>query len=419
MAAIFKIAKKLRPQSGFVLVTSVFIMLLILSLALYVTSFTLTEMRISDSQKTSVQTYYLAEAGVAEAIWKIKNDPAWKTAFETNPSWSIDYTRNPALYSNGSYKIQIQNTGNAKGEITVTAKLNLGLNSSQRVIKTSIFKALGESVIGTNAEYADGNIDMSGSVLHVWGGGLFSNNNIIINYESTINVDKDINAVGNVNINKSATVVASSTHAANYPPKPSPIAMPSVSFNTAGDANSLKARASHIYTANQFSDLLWANRGKTTTLNGITYVTGDVDIKADADMVINGALVADGDITLGTNTLFCCWNWYCGDHRANVTVNREAGTTTPSGIFSQGQVNMELCLGNLNIQGLVYAANKINMFSFSNSANITGGVASWKLTLTSLWQGINIIYDNPTISYGLGNPQFSPIVTVDHWEEEY
>jgi Tfp pilus assembly protein PilX len=417
MAVIFKTARKIRSQPGFVLVTAIFIMLLILSLALYVTSFTLTEMRISDSQKTSVQTYYLAEAGIAEAIWKIKNDSTWKTAFEENPSWSIDYTRDSALYPNGSYRIQIQNSGNANGEITVTANLDLGINSSQRVIKTSVYKALGENVIGTNAEYADGNIDLSGSSLRVFGGGLFSNNNIIINWYSTINVDKDINAVGNVNINKS-TVVASSTHAHNYPPEPAPIVMPPVSFDNVGDANSYKAKASQIYTASQFNDLLWANRGETTILNGITYVTGDVSIKADTDLVVNGALVADGNITLGDNTLFCCWNWYCGSHRAYVTVNRPT-TSTPSGILSKGKINFELCLSNLNVHGLFYAYDQINMLSFTNSADITGGLISRKLTLSSIWQGLNITYDNSIINYGLGDPQFSPIVTVDHWEEEY
>jgi len=41
------------------------------------------------------------------------------------------------------------------------------------------------------------------------------------------------------------------------------------------------------------------------------------------------------------------------------------------------------------------------------------------LTLTSLWQGINLFYDNNIIIQTLGNPAYSPIITVEHWEEEY
>jgi len=41
------------------------------------------------------------------------------------------------------------------------------------------------------------------------------------------------------------------------------------------------------------------------------------------------------------------------------------------------------------------------------------------MTLTSVWQGINITFDNEVISYTIGNPQYAPVVTVEHWEEEY
>jgi len=407
---------KLKQQSGFVLVTAMFVILLVLSLALYATGFTLTEIKIADSQKTSAQTYYLAESGIAEAIWKIKNDPDWKNSFETDPSWTIDYTRESALYSNGSYRIQISNVDSAKGEITVTASLDLGLASSQRVVKTSVYKALGESVIGPNAEYADGNIDISGSNLNVLGGGVFSNNNIIVNYWSVLNSDSFVSAVGNIITNHSSLVNAPATFDRNDQPTPDPIPMPAISFDDASDPQSYKNLADHIYTASQFSDLLWANRGQTLTLDGINYVTGAVSIKGNANLIINGALVADGDITLGENTLLCCWGLNCG--RAEIVVNR-ISSTTPSGILSKGRIDFELCLESLTAQGLFYANDKINILSLPTKINITGGLISRKLTLTSLWQGVDLIYDNSIISYALGDPQFSPIVTVEHWEEEY
>lgn len=404
-------------QRGFVLATSLFIMLLLLSLGLYVASFTLTELRISQSQASSVQTYYLAEAGIAEAIWKIKNDNTWKDGFEGSESWSVDYTRNSALYPNGSYRIQISNNAVAKGDIVVTAYLNLSSGgTAQRVVKTSIYKALGISAIGQNGEYADGNIDMSGTVLNVYNGGFFSNNNIIANYWSVISATGDVGAVGNIVLHNSSHIVASSTQAQNYPPAPGPIPMPSVSFDNTGDPQSYKALADNIYTENQFEDLLWDNRGGTLTLDGITYVTGDVEIKGSIDLTINGTLVADGNITLGESTHFCCWGISCG--RSDITINR-VGTTTPSGLLSKGNVNFELCLDDFDGDGLVYANDKINILSLPLRIDVTGGLVARKLTLTSLWQGVNITYDNSIVNYTLGDPEFSPIVTVEHWEEEY
>ena len=319
-------------QPGFVLVTAMFVMLILLSLGYFVSAFTLTEKKISLSQAASVQTYYLAESGVNEAIWRLKNDAAWKSGFESSANWSATAVRSSALYPNSSYSISIQNKSKANADITVTGRISLNGAVAQRVIKTSIYKALGESAIGSNGEYADGNIDMSGTNLTIVNGGLFSNLNVIANYWSHINADGAVQAVNNINCNNSSSITAASQKSANVnPPAPSPIAMPAVSFDNAGDSNSLKARASKVYTAKQFSDLLWANRNKTLTLTGITYVTGDVVINYYNDINLNGAIVADGNITLGENDLSCA---FAG--RSNIAVTRP-DASAPSGFFSKGR----------------------------------------------------------------------------------
>lgn len=399
-------------KNGFALITSIFIMLLMLSLALYASSFVITEMKISDSQASSMKAYYLAESGVAEAIWRIKNDAAWKSGFEGSATWTQDFTRNSALYPDSSYRIQIANSAKAKGDITVTATLGLDGYAAQRVVQTSVYKAIGESLIGQNGEYADGNIDMSGSKLRVFNGGFFSNGNIIINFKSTINADGAVAAVGNINVSGQSQIIASSTSDLHSSPPPEPIAMPAVSFDNASDVNSYKARASHVYTASQFEDLLYSKRHQMLTLDGITYVTGAVDIPYDNDLTINGALVADGNITLGNHDLACI---VFG--RSDITINHIDGA--PSGLLSKGRIDFELCLGNLTGSGLIYANDKINVLSLPNSINVTGALIGRKITLTSLWQGVNLTYDTAIVNAGLGSAAFSPVVTVDHWEEEY
>jgi hypothetical protein len=411
-------SKKIKPvKNGFALIASILIMLAVLSLGIYATSFVLIDLKIAESQAISVKTYYLAESGMAEAIWRIKNDPQWKSAFETNPNWSVSLQKDFVIYDNGSYTINIANSEKATAEITVTATLKEENIQAQRTIKASIFKALGESPIGENVGYSDGNIDTSGVILNIFGGGFFSNNNIVINNESTFTADKAISAVGNINDHNKSTFNVPEKRAKNYPPAPSPLPMPPVSFDDPNDPSSYKNLADQIYTKKQFEDLLWDWRGQILTLNGIHYVTGDITIYGTNDLVINGALISDNDIVLGKNSNNCCWGSNCSK-MGSITVNKIA-TATPSGIISKRKIELESCLNNLNVYGLIYATDKIDIISLPKKITITGGLISRKLTMTSLWKEVDLIYDREAIIYSLGDPNYSPIVTIEHWEEKY
>lgn len=398
-----------KNKRGFVLLTTILIMALLILLGAYLVTFTLTELKIADSQSIASKTYYLAESGIAEAIWKIKNDPTWKENFETNAAWSITYTRNPAIYNNGSYQIQITNTGLARGEITATGFLTTGNRTTQRVVKTMVYKALGQSPIEDYAEVADGNVDLSGSVLNVHGGSLIANNNLIVNYYSAINADNRVTAAGNI-----VKHWTSAINATEIIENGESIALPAISFDEESDPNSYLNQADFVYTENEFSDLLWNNQD--LTLDGIVYVRGDVNIQGGQTLTINGVLVAEDDMKVGKNTTNCCWGTRCG--LSSVTINQPS-ETAPAGLLAKGRIDLESCLGSLASESLIYANDQINLISAPGDLTVIGGLISRKLTLTSIWQGIDITYNNAIISYTLGDPTYSPIVTVDHWEEEY
>jgi len=104
-----KIFKEKRKK-GVILIVAFLTLGILLLLGVYFLSFTLTDSRISKSQVSATQTYYLAEAGVNEAIWKLKNDSIWKNNFETNPDWESEVvTRDPALFPGGSYQFKVEN----------------------------------------------------------------------------------------------------------------------------------------------------------------------------------------------------------------------------------------------------------------------------------------------------------------------
>lgn len=400
----------LKNNRGITLVLTIVLMTLIMFLALYFLNSSMSERQISVSQSVGERTYYLAESGIADMIWKLKNDPAFKDNFEINPSWTATITKaDPFGPGSGSYTVSINNTGFAHGDIVSTGSIDLNGKASQRVIKTKVFKAMGQSVVGENAVYADGNVDVSSSIVNYYNGGTHSNGNYIINGASTVNVDKDMDVNGNFLDNIQATVnIGGVIHAANYPPAAPVIPMPAVDFNSSA-TTSMKNRADVIYTHDQFENLIKNN--SDLTLNGpIIYVSGDVEIEKSINLTINGLLVILGEFELDSNDT----------KTINVTINHASGT--PAGIMVAEEVEIKKLKGVINIGGVIYANDKIDIINITSplaSFNITGGFISRKTTITGCTVPINIYYDSSALSDSFISTEFSPVITVEHWEEEY
>lgn len=393
-----------KPKNGVALLITIFIMFLILSLSVYVLNFSTTESKIADSQVRGNKTYYLAEAGIQEMVWKLKNDAAYKNNFETDPLWTASFTRsNPFGADSGSYTVAIANTSLAHGNVISTGSININGKISQRIIKTYIYRALGQSGIGSSASFSDGNVDISSSNVNYTGGNAHSNGVFNINGASNVNVQADLEAVGNYNKNQNSTViVGGATHAANYPPAAVEITMPAVDFDS-NDSSSMKNRATIYYTPDQFEDLIENN--PSLTLNGIIYVSGHTEIEDNINLTINGLLVVNGNLEIEDIT--------------NLTVNSATGT--PSGIMTNGKMKFKDDFGNININGVLYSSAQLTIEDADAGQNFTinGGTASRKLTISNSSRTINIIFNNQVLTDTLAPAPFSPVLTVDHWEEEY
>jgi len=407
---------QLKQKDGAALLITILIMFLLLFLGIYVLNFSLTETKIANSQINGTKTYYLAEAGINEMVWKLKNNADYKQNFETNPTWTDSFTRNEPFGANsGSYTTSIVNTSLAHGTITSTGISNAENNASQRIIKTYIYKALGQANMGDNGSYADGNINISFSKVNFYDGNAHSNNTFTVNgYGTIVNINKDLNAVGQYTKNWGATVNVDGTiHSANYPPAANPIAMPAVDFDS-DNPNSYKNKATHVYTETQFDDLLKNNQNLVLN-DPITYVNGNIKLRGNQNLTINGLLVSNNDITIGSNI---CWNSRCG--LSSITTNHTTGN--PAGILAKRKIIFDIFTGTVNITGLVYANDQLSILGFPFGLNFTivGGLVSRKLTITSFYFRIlNIYYNNAVLADAFEATQFSPTITVEHWEEEY
>ena len=186
--------------------------------------------------------------------------------------------------------------------------------------------------------------------------------------------------------------------------------MPQVDFDSA-DPLSFKSRADQTYTANEFKTLL--KDFPVTTLSGITYVTGNADIKKGATLTVNGALVADGSINIGNG-------FSASQNPAAVVVNKTP--LLPSGLIAKNDVTIGGFSADVDVAGLIYAGGKLRIQDgiFQNvTVDVAGGIIAQDIDVLVAWQPIIITHNQTNINEALGTPVFSQVLLLSHWEEQY
>ncbi|MBI1961614.1 MAG: hypothetical protein HYS45_02840 [Parcubacteria group bacterium] len=399
-----------QPENGFLLIAS----LLVLSTMMVIVSFYLSavsqDVRVGRIVDTSPQAYYLAEAGIQEAYWKLANDVAYQTSFETNPSWSQTFTRSDTLIPGSSYTVSIENTGLAEATITATSTIAVRDAVSQRVVRANAFKALSPIPTVGIAAFAKGELYGAGSNVSATGGDFFSNGDIDLNFFSSWTTDQDALAVADVAVSVSSSLTAANTYDQSNPPPPLPIEMPQVDFDSA-DPLSFKSRADQTYTANEFKTLL--KDFPVTTLSGITYVTGNADIKKGTTLTVNGALVSDGSINIGNG-------FAASGNPATVLVNKTQ--LFPSGLIAKNDVTIGGFSADVDVAGLIYAGGELRIQDgiFQNvTLDVVGGIIAQDIDVLVAWQPITITHNQTNINEALGEPVFSQVLLTSHWEEQY
>ncbi len=406
----------LKKTKGIALILTIMVMALILFLALYVLSSALTESRIAKSQSWSAKTYYLAETGMQDMIWKLKNDAAYKTNFETDADWTASFTRtDPFGASSGSYTVSLVNSSLAHGEITASSSISLGGGKySQRIIKTKIYKAISDSFLGNITGYGDHDMEISNSVLNIYNGGIHANHDFKAKNSSTIYIEKDLSVVHDYTKDINATVtIGGDTYSRQNPPAPDTMDMPAVDFDS-GQPTSYKNKADIIYDEDDFEDLMEDNQ--TLTLNNdITYVDKDVELKGGQNLIINGLLVIEHDLEIGDDR---CWGSRCG--YSTITVNNTPGKA--SGILVKHKIEFKEWTGDVNVSGLIYASQdlKIDNLPIAYDFNVSGAmIGGHNFDINGTTRPINITKNDETFVGVIGSAEFSPIIMVEHWEEEY
>lgn len=393
---------------GFLVILAVIIVTMLLLLAFYFLDFINTDIKITASHQLATKTYYLAEAGIHEAMWKLTYDPDWHNSFITDPDWQASISRNGVFEASDSYSVSVRNTDLARAEIIATSTIATVGQTSRRVVKTLVYKSLNPFLEELVSFYSMDSIKLRGSVLNINDSNLYSFDKMNLSFFSTLNVDGDVSALGNINIAWGSNINAGSIAAGNYPPMPEEVAMPEIDFDS-DNVNSYLSRADTVYTQSQFEHLI--KDDPSLEFNGITYVQGNVNLNKGDSLVVNGILVMDGNFTIGSiGSPF----W-----KANPTISINQIGGNPCGLLSKRSITFGDFSDTANLNGLIYAGNTFKVSNSTYSLTINGGVIAYSIDLNSLWQPLTINYNQSIVSQAIGSTETSPVINIEHWEEEY
>lgn len=393
-------------KNGFALLSAVIILGALSALTLAFVAVGLTDIRITQAHAATLKSYYLAEAGTAEMIRSIQDDPALESAYlnGTLSQSNSTITRSGPFEPQGSYTTYAVSTAPAVADITSTGTFSLAAAAAQRVSRTTIARATGTPGVwalplfsGGGGGQQNGNLTIRIPVTVV-GEDVQANQNLRVSGGSAVLTitDGNVQASNNIIVQNGGTItIINGTQQEGVPS----VSMPAVDFDS-DSPNSLKNRADATYTPAEFNAL-----PSGTTLSGIIYVTGALTI-TNQTLTIAGQLAVNGDLTI--------------NNPGNLI------TVVPaiegSGILANGNLTIRT---PLVLSGALYSNRVLTIDPDTEpgvTIDVTGGVIAWVVIMQGRSDAlVVIVYDEALVSTPL-DPDLNegaPLIVLNHWEEEY
>lgn len=405
-------------KRGFILITVTVITAVLLVLSFSLIKAITSELVISRSQKAGTVGFYLAEAGVKEAIWRVKNDPSARDKFINSEDGVTTFEHNPALIENGSYSVQIRNTAKGAAEITSTGFYNLSSQiKAQRMIKAKILlgtkSPIGNNVVLSGRERQG--VELVFSSLNISGGDIHSNYDYNLFFSEIEAPQSLLTAVDRLR-NSGSNVNVAGIQAVNYPPPAAALPLPGI------DYDDLRSNATVVYTPSQFHELVRQSRD-TGTLEfpgPITFIDGYVNFtpalvwggrNSRINITIHGLLVVNDGFSFSSGY---------GPYRFNLRVVDD--TNGPSGIIVRRTMTLYNPTEPIVIDGILYS-NFNTRFIQNNDLTVNGAILNYH---THIGGGRVIVNGdieriNEFFSFidQISGTQIFSTTKVSHWEEEY
>ncbi len=270
-------------QNGMALLATLIFVFILVTFAVALLTMTSNDSKMSTLQRASNKAFYLADAGIEEAFWKL-NTPTppdgegegiyWRPTDEPAPGTSTEYYQ-VTIGDDGADKIKIISTGTVKGgkyssgkrTIEVTAEIDFLITS------TYVYAVLADKIIlfqGTPGPAINGDVHSNDDILV---SGHFADY-----YEGNATSSGSINDINDDGIDK--------------PTKP----IPGIDY---GNLFDLAFNAGNVIDGNKSLDNGETWGTKEVPITGIHYIKGDLEAKNGSDIFIkNGAIIVEGNVNI-------------------------------------------------------------------------------------------------------------------------
>ncbi len=327
--------KALKNQKGFVAIIIIIVVLfVILGIVFVLSLLTLREQKAINNTTASQEAYYLAEAGIEDALLKLRQDPSMP---EQTYALNVESgTAQVVLYPEIGQSRVIASTGDSGGRIR-KIEVVYELDSSAVSFHYGVQAGEGGIEIGNNARII-GNVFSNGDIVAPGGKGEIDNTVVVANNGNqivglTIGEDALAYSCDNCTIGGHLTYVSGGTASGcsagegtsiqpeEIQPESLPISQEQIEewrikaaaggvieSDAVYDGVSNFLGPVQIGTPEDPKDLSVFN-GANITLKGTVYVTGDINISNNAVVELDpglygslsGILFADGSIIIGNN----------------------------------------------------------------------------------------------------------------------
>ena len=403
-----------RNKPGFALAT----VLILLSVALFSAGAVITvsglESKISVSEREGIDAYYVAEAGIDDALWKIQYNDAvcgsggCATMLQAgNLNYSYSAANTPT--AGKGYSVIMQSVaGQPVGTVSLTSVgsvLTAGFTATRKIVSTG-YLGPQTSTINSSAILSGNSVSIRNpnSTISINNGNFYAYGGISLN-SATLNMGANcIQSQGSYSQGTSTVTSSGSPciQASNYPtPPPNPaILVPGFSFPY------YQTIANNSYTSADFISAIQVGGTPVTFRGPVTYISDSLLLNTNAArgitiniigmLVINGSLTTTGNLN-GTN------------------INIIDPGNGKSGIFVSQSVTLNS--GAFNVAGVLYTASTMKIID-SQPISVNGAlVAAGSLDINAS-ANMDLTYNNTraTSSFGLGPPS---VLQLRHWEEQY
>lgn len=392
-------------RRGFALITSTILTALLLVLGAFFVSISTTDIRIALTHGNVTRAYYLTEAATSLLIREIQDDNTLNTAFIDGTLSSANSTRiRQNVFEQGDQiSVYAESSGRGIATIYATGTLPSQGNTIIRRTRTDIARALGGSVTDYSLLIGGNNQDLKLQTdVNINGGIIYASDDAELSNNAHITVNQgQLWAHDEIRINPGSTLTLNDSTTTEGVPA---LDMPGIDFDSA-EPTAWRRQATQIMTPSQFNALLTG-----TTLTGIIFVDGSpADLKKD--LTINGLLVINGSFEI--------------EYPANLRILQSPNW--PSGLLVKNTLEIE---HSTYVEGLVYASNYLEIEydtdDTQDQLNVTvqGGLIGRQAVIRREASGptaISITHDDELIGKVLQQDfnQVSPLIDVNHWEEEY